>query len=156
MDIFLIITGSLLMVLGIAGCVLPVVPGPPLSYLGLIAIHLTVRVEFTSKFLIWWGIITIVVAILDYVIPIWGTKLFGGSKYGIWGSMAGLLAGLFFPPVGLIIGPFIGAVAGEMIAGNKENAMRAGFGSFLGFFAGTIVKFLVTLIMLYYFIGALF
>jgi len=155
MDIFLIITGSLLMVLGIAGCVLPVVPGPPLSYLGLIAIHLTARVEFTSKFLIWWGIITIVVAILDYVIPIWGTKLFGGSKYGIWGSMVGLLAGLFFPPVGIIIGPFIGAVAGEMMAGNKENAMRAGFGSFLGFFAGTIVKFLVTLIMLYYFVGAL-
>jgi len=155
MDIFLIISGSLLMILGIAGCLLPVLPGPPLAYLGLIAIHLTSKIDFSSKFLVSWGIITIVVSILDYVIPIWGTKLFGGSKYGIWGCMAGLLAGLFFPPAGLIIGPFIGAVAGEMIAGNKNNALRAGFGSFIGFFAGIIVKFVVTLIMLYYFISSL-
>lgn len=143
------------MILGIAGCLLPLLPGPPLSYLGLILIHLTTKIEFSSKFLIWWGIITLIVAILDYAIPIWGTKFFGGSKYGIWGSMAGLLFGLFFPPVGVIIGPFVGAVAGEMVAGNKKNAFKAGFGSFVGFLAGTIVKLLVTLIMLYYFIAAL-
>ena len=143
------------MILGIAGCLLPVLPGPPLSYLGLIAIHLTSKIDFSSKFLISWGIITILVSILDYVIPIWGTKYFGGSKYGIWGSMAGLLAGLFFPPLGLIIGPFIGAVAGEMVAGNKQNALKSGFGSFIGFLAGTIVKLLVSLVMLYYFITAL-
>lgn len=155
MDVFLIVTGSLLMILGVAGCLLPVLPGPPLAYLGLIALHLTTRIEFTAKFLIWWGVITIITAILDYVIPIWGTRLFGGSKYGIWGSMAGLVAGLFFPPFGLIIGPFLGAVAGEMAAGNRDNALKAGFGSFLGFFAGTIVKFVVAFIMLWYFISAL-
>lgn len=156
MDIVLIISGSLLMILGIAGCLLPVLPGPPLAYLGLIAIHLTTKIDFSSKFLISWGVITILVSILDYVIPIWGTKFFGGTKYGVWGSMAGLLAGLFLPPVGIIIGPFIGAVAGEMLAGNKQNALKAGFGSFIGFLAGTIVKILVCLIMLYYFIAALF
>lgn len=143
------------MILGVAGSLLPVLPGPPLSYLGLIAIHLTTKVDFSSKFLIWWGVITILVSILDYVIPMWGTKYFGGSKYGIWGSMLGLLAGLFIPPVGIIIGPFIGAVAGEMFAGNKQNALKAGFGSFIGFLAGTVVKLLVSLIMLYYFIDAL-
>jgi len=155
MDIFLIITGSLLMILGIAGSILPVLPGPPLSYLGLILIHLTDNINFSSKFLVSWGIITIVVSVLDYVIPAWGTKFFGGSKYGIWGSMAGLLAGLFFPPVGVILGPFLGAVAGEMIAGNKDHALKAGFGSFIGFLAGTMVKLLVSLIMVYYFITAL-
>jgi len=155
MDIFLIISGSLLMILGIAGCLLPILPGPPLSYLGLIAIHLTSKIDFSSKFLISWGIIVIVVSILDYVIPIWGTKFFGGSKYGVWGSMVGLLAGLFIPPIGIIVGPFIGAVAGEILAGNKENALKAGFGSFIGFIAGTVVKMLVSLIMLYYFIAAL-
>jgi len=155
MDIFLIISGSLLMILGIAGCLLPVLPGPPLSYLGLLAIHLTSKIDFSSKFLISWGIIVILVSILDYVIPIWGTKFFGGSKYGVWGSMVGLLAGLFIPPIGIIVGPFIGAVAGEMLAGNKQNAIKAGFGSFIGFIAGTVVKMLVSLIMLYYFIAAL-
>ena len=155
MDIFLIISGSLLMILGIAGCLLPILPGPPLSYLGLIAIHFTSKIDFSSKFLIAWGIIVTLVSILDYVIPIWGTKFFGGSKYGVWGSMAGLLAGLFIPPIGIIIGPFIGAVAGEMLAGNKQNAFKAGFGSFIGFIAGTVVKMLVSLIMLYYFIAAL-
>ena len=143
------------MILGIAGCLLPVLPGPPLSYLGLLAIHLTSKIDFSSKFLISWGIIVILVSILDYVIPIWGTKFFGGSKYGVWGSMVGLLAGLFIPPIGIIVGPFIGAVAGEMLAGNKQNAIKAGFGSFIGFIAGTVVKMLVSLIMLYYFIAAL-
>lgn len=155
MDIFLIISGSLLMILGIAGCLLPLLPGPPLSYLGLIAIHLSSKVDFSSKFLISWGIIVILVSILDYVIPIWGTKYFGGSKYGVWGSMAGLLAGLFIPPVGIIIGPFLGAVVGEMLAGNKQNALKAGFGSFIGFLAGTVIKLLVSLIMLYYFVAVL-
>ena len=143
------------MILGIAGCLLPLLPGPPLSYLGLVAIHLTSKIDFSSKFLISWGIIVIIVSILDYVIPIWGTKIFGGSKFGVWGSMVGLLAGLFIPPVGIIIGPFIGAVAVEMIAGNRHNALKAGFGSFIGFLAGTVMKLLVSLIMLYYFIAAL-
>jgi len=132
MDIFLIISGSLLMILGIAGCLLPMLPGPPLSYLGLIAIQLSSKINFSPKFLISWGVIVILVSILDYVIPIWGTKYFGGSKYGVWGSMAGLLAGLFIPPIGIIIGPFLGAVVGEMLSGNRQNALKAGFGSFIG------------------------
>jgi len=156
MDILLIITGFLLMILGVAGSLLPVLPGPPLSYLGLLLLHFTTKINFSSKFLISWGIITILVSILDYIIPVWGTKFFGGSKYGVWGSIAGLFAGVFFPPFGIMIGPLIGAIAGEIIAGNKENALKSGFGSFLGFIAGTIVKLTVSFIMFYYFIAALF
>jgi len=156
MDLLLIITGLLLMILGVAGSFLPILPGPPLSYLGLLLVHFTTKINFSSKFLISWGIITVLVSILDYIIPIWGTKFFGGSKYGVWGSMAGLLAGVFIPPFGVILGPLIGAIAGEIIAGNKDNALKSGFGSFLGFIAGTIVKIMVSLIMLYYFIAALF
>ena len=155
MDIFLIIIGSLLMILGIAGCFLPLLPGPPLSYLGLIAIHLTSKIDFSIKFLISWGIIVILVSILDYLIPIWGTKFFGGSKYGVWGSMAGLLAGLFIPPLGVLAGPLIGAIVGEMLGGNKQNALKAGLGSFIGFLAGTVLKIVVSLMMLYYFVEAL-
>jgi len=103
---------------------LPILPGPPLSYLGLLLLHLTVSVEFSTKFLISWGIITVLVSVFDYIVPILGTRYFGGSKYGIWGSVAGLLAGMFFPPLGLIIGPFMGAVAGEIIAGNKKTRLR--------------------------------
>jgi uncharacterized protein YqgC (DUF456 family) len=155
MDIFLIILGSLLMVLGILGCFLPVLPGPPLSYLGFIAIQFTEKVEFSASFLIWWGVVTILISILDYFIPIWGAKTFGGSKAGVRGSIAGLILGLFIPPFGLIIGPFVGAVVGEMIAGNKQNALRSGFGSFIGFLAGTFAKLLVSLLMLFFFIKAL-
>ena len=155
MDIFLIIIGSLLMILGILGCFLPLLPGPPLSYLGLIAMHLTSKIDFSSKFLISWGIIVILVSILDYLIPIWGTKFFGGSKYGVWGSMAGLLAGLFIPPLGVLAGPLIGAIVGEMLGGNKQNALKAGLGSFIGFLAGTVLKIVVSLMMLYYFVEAL-
>ena len=155
MDIFLIIIGSLLMILGILGCFLPLLPGPPLSYLGLIAMHLTSKIDFSIKFLISWGIIVILVSILDYLIPIWGTKFFGGSKYGVWGSMAGLLAGLFIPPLGVLAGPLIGAIVGEMLGGNKQNALKAGLGSFIGFLAGTVLKIVVSLMMLYYFVEAL-
>ncbi|MEI6139301.1 MAG: DUF456 domain-containing protein [Mariniphaga sp.] len=155
MDIFLIILGSLLMILGIFGCFLPVLPGPPLSYLALIAIHFTEKVEFSVSFLIWWGIVTVLISVLDYFIPIWGAKTFGGSKAGVRGSIAGLILGLFFPPFGLILGPFVGAVVGEMIAGNKQNALRSGFGSFIGFLAGSFAKLIVCLIMLFFFIKAL-
>ena len=154
MDIFLIIIGSLLMIFGILGCFLPILPGPPLSYLGFIAIHFTDKVEFSVFFLIWWGIVTILISVLDYFITIWGAQTFGGSKAGVRGSIAGLILGLFIPPFGLIIGPFVGAVAGEMIAGNKQNALRTGFGSFIGFLAGTFAKLIVCLIMLFFFIKA--
>lgn len=155
MDYFLIGLGILFLILGILGGVLPVLPGPPLSYVALLLLHFTDKYQFSSKFLIIWAVATIVVYLLDYIIPAWGTKKFGGSKRGVWGSMIGLLIGLFlFPPFGIIIGPFAGAVIGE-ITGGKDNktALKAGLGSFIGFLAGTMLKLIVSGMMAWYFVA---
>lgn len=146
MDWILITVGIILILLGIIGCVLPVIPGPPLAYGGIIALHFTEKAHFSTKFLIIWGIIVTIVTVLDYLIPAWGTKRFGGSKRGVWGSMIGLVLGLiFFPPFGIIIGPFLGAVIGELSAGNdSKSAFKSGLGSFIGFVLATLMKLIVS------------
>jgi uncharacterized protein YqgC (DUF456 family) len=153
MDYFLIIVGILFALTGILGCFLPFLPGPPLNYIALLLLHFTSIHQFTTKFLVIWAIIAAVVVLLDYLIPVWGTKKFGGSKQGVWGSVIGLVAGLFiFPPFGIIIFPFAGAVVGELIAGKDTgSALKAGFGSFIGFLTGTILKLIVSGLMTWYF-----
>ncbi len=153
MDYILIGLGIIFIISGILGCVLPVIPGPPLSYIGLLLLHFTEKYQFSPRFLILWAVITVVVYALDYIIPVWGTKKFGGSKRGVWGSIIGLLIGLlFFPPFGIIIGPFVGAVAGELTAGkDSATALKSGFGSFLGFLAGTLLKLITSGMMTWYF-----
>lgn len=155
MDYVLITFGVLFIISGILGCVLPIIPGPPLSYVGLLLLHFTERFQFSSKFLIVWAVVTAVVYALDFLIPVWGTKKFGGSKRGVWGSIIGLIIGLFFAPFGLIsiiIGPFIGAVIGELTAGKESGvALKSGFGSFIGFLCGTLLKLIASGIMTYYF-----
>ncbi|MBE0652624.1 MAG: DUF456 domain-containing protein, partial [Bacteroidales bacterium] len=133
-DIIILILGIILIVLGLAGCILPVIPGPPLSFAGLLILRFTGFVEEprTEQFdtILWiTAFAAILVTVLDYIVPVWGTKKFGGSRYGTIGAMLGLIAGLFFAPLGIIIGPFIGAVAGEIIAGkDNRSSLRAGFG----------------------------
>jgi len=153
MDYILIGLGIIFMVTGLFGCVLPLLPGPPLNYAGLLLLHFTSGFQFSTRFLVIWGIVTIVVYALDYVIPVWGTKKFGGSKRGVWGSMIGLIAGMcFFPPFGIIIGPFAGAVIGELTAGkDSKAALKSGFGSFVGFLTGTILKLIASGMMTWYF-----
>ena len=153
MDYVLIVFGIIFIITGILGCVLPVIPGPPLNYIGLLLLHFTAKYQFSSKFLIIWAIITIVVYALDYIIPVWGTKKFGGSKRGVWGSVIGLVVGLFFfPPFGIIVGPFLGAVIGELSAGKDSGAaLKSGFGSFLGFLLGTLLKLIASGMMTWYF-----
>ena len=157
MDIFLIIVGSLLMIVGFLGCFLPILPGPPISYLGLIALHYTTAVSFSDDFLITWGVITAVVFGLDYVIPSYGTKKYGGTRAGVIGSMVGVVFGLFlFPPIGIIIGPMVGAFIGELFTGrNSKEALRAAWGSFIGFLLGTLLKMVASVMMIYYFVEAL-
>lgn len=153
MDYFLIATGIVLLIGGIAGCALPVLPGPPLSYAGLLLLHFTERYSFTGDFLLTWGIITAAVTLIDYWIPVWGAKKFGASRFGIWGSVAGLLIGLiFFPPFGIIFGPFFGAVIGELLSGKDSRlALKAGIGSFVGFLSGIMLKLIASGMMTWYF-----
>ncbi|HEX9805191.1 MAG TPA: DUF456 domain-containing protein, partial [Candidatus Dojkabacteria bacterium] len=96
MDWLIIACGVILILLGIAGCFLPVLPGPPLSYLAVLLLQLKSDPPFSTTFLITWGILAGAVTLLDYVIPVYGTKRFGGSRYGIMGSIIGLLLGIFF------------------------------------------------------------
>lgn len=155
LDIVLVVLGSICMIAGILGCILPALPGLPLCYLGIIFLQFTSKVDFSVYFLAVSAIIIIVVQILDYYVPIWGTKKFGGGKKGAVGSAVGIFAGIFIiPPWGMIICPFVGAVIGELID-NKEIsvALKAGFGSFLGFLAGTLVKLLIALVLTVYFIA---
>ncbi len=153
MDYVLIALGILFIITGIIGGIVPIIPGPPLSYVGLLFLHFTNKYDFTNRFLIIWAVITVVVYLLDYVIPAWGTKKFGGSKRGIYGSIIGLIIGIFvFPPIGIIVGPFVGAVIGELSSGkNSSEALKSGFGSFLGFLVGTLLKLIVSGIMAWYF-----
>ncbi len=158
MDYVLIGLGIILMFAGLLGCILPILPGPPLSYLGLLMLHFTSRYEFSGSFLVLWGLITAFVYGLDYVIPAWGTKKFGGSKRGVWGSIIGMVVGFFFfPPLGIIIGPFLGAIIGEFSAGKDSvAAFKSGIGSFIGFFAGFLFKIIASGTMTFYFGKKLF
>lgn len=152
-DYILLILGICLMVLGIIGCLVPVLPGPPFSFLGLILLHLTRFGHFSNPALITLGTVAVVVTLLDYIVPVWGTKKFGGSKYGTRGATVGLIIGLFLGPLGIISGALIGAFVGEMIFKDDINyALKAGFGSLLGFLTGIGLKLAASLVMTFYFV----
>lgn len=157
-NITLVCAGSILMILGILGCILPVLPGPILSYIGILLLHFTKWVDYSSDFLIGWALVVVIVQILEYYIPIWSTKRFGGGKLGAIGCTVGVIAGIFIlPPWGLIIFPIVGAFAGEMLdSKNLTTAIKAGFGSFVGFLAGTLMQLAVALVLAYYFFSALY
>jgi uncharacterized protein len=158
-DWLLIILAVILIITGLIGCILPVLPGPPLSYIGLLIAHFTRFVEIETITLISLGLLAIVVQILDYIVPVWGTKKFGGTKYGSWGSIIGLIVGIIILPmlglvigpfgiIGILAGPFFGALIGETIGGQKsEKAMRAAIGSFIGFLTGTLMKLATSIII---------
>lgn len=151
-DYILLIVGILLMIVGIIGCLVPVLPGPPISFIGLILLHLTRFGHFSNTVLITLGSIVVVVTVLDYVVPVWGTKRFGGSKYGTRGATVGLIIGFFLGPLGIILGPLIGAFVGEMIFKDDINyAIKAGFGSLLGFLTGIGLKLGASFVITFYF-----
>jgi len=155
MDVLWLVLGVLLMTAGLAGCILPFLPGPPLCYLALLIQQLQTEAPYSANFLILWASITLVITGLDYVIPVYGTRKFGGTTYGMWGSVIGLIAGFWLGPMGIIIGPFLGAFIGELIANNNSaQAMKAAFGSFIGFVMGTLIKLVACLVMGWYFIAA--
>jgi len=150
MDIVLLILSIMCLLVGLAGAVLPL-PGPPLSFVGLLILQFTKYVEFPQKLLVMLGVATVAVTIIDYYVPIWGTKKFGGSKYGTWGSTIGMVVGMFFGPLGIFIGAFAGALLGEFINGaSSQVAFKAAIGSFVGFLAGIVIKVFLCGVMIYY------
>ena len=153
MDYVLLGIAIVMMIVGIAGCLLPVLPGPPLTYLGLVVLHFTKFGPVSTNLFIILGVVAIVVTVIDYIVPIWGTRQFGGSKYGMRGAAVGLVIGLFLGPFGIIAGPFIGAVVGELLFKDDiKYALKAGFGSLLGFLTGVGLKLAASLLMTFYFV----
>ena len=158
MTTLLIVLGFLLALAGIVGCILPFMPGPPLSFLSLLSLSWAYQWEpFSVRFLMIMGLLTVLLTILDYVIPAGGAKKYGASKAGIWGSLCGMPLGLFFfPPWGILMGGIAGAFLGELLAGKKGNAaLRASWGVFIGYVAGTALKLAFSTIVLFFYIKEL-
>ncbi len=157
MEIFLMIVGILLILVGLVGCFVPALPGPPLAYVSLLLLQVGPEIPFTLKFMLIMGAIVASVTFLDYLIPAFGAKKWGGSKYGIIGAFIGVIMGIFiFPPFGFIIFPLLGALAGEIVNGAKTHqAFKAAFGTFVGLLLGTMMKFALTVIIAYFFFSNL-
>jgi uncharacterized protein YqgC (DUF456 family) len=156
--VVLIILGFILLVLGIVGCVLPVIPGPPLAYLSLILMSIARRWQaFPPAVLIVLGVLAVAVTVLDNVLPILTSKRKGASKAGIWGSVIGMIAGMmFFPPFGMILGTFAGAIVGELAFNrHKENALKAAWGVFVGTLLGIGLKLGVSGAIAFFFVRGL-
>jgi uncharacterized protein YqgC (DUF456 family) len=148
MDQVWIIIGIILMVVGIIGNIVPMLPGTPLCYLALLLQQFREPRPFSTTFLLVWGLVTLAVVLIDYLVPIYGTKKWGGTRYGIWGCTLGLFAGFFFGPMGVVLGPFVGAFIGEMIASKDSTvAMKAAIGAFMGFVFGTVIKLIASGLM---------
>lgn len=159
MDVFLIILAVLCALIGLAGCLLPVLPGPPIAYLGLLLARWSGFGDYSPGFLIGWGAATVLVTVADYYLPVYMTRRFGGSRQASIGATIGILAGLFLlPPLGIVIFPFFGALAGELIHNRRDSAkaFRVAFGSFVAFLSGTGLKLIVCTFMLYYIVRAAF
>jgi uncharacterized protein YqgC (DUF456 family) len=157
MEIALAVIAFVFLIAGILGAVIPVLPGPPLSFIGLLLLKWSGYADFSAVFLFVWAGITAAVTIMDYFLPTLLTKRFGGSKAAAAGSFIGLLAGIFFfPPFGMIIGPFLGAFAGELIhnRANGAKAFAVASGAFLAFIVGSGAKLIAASLMLFYAVKA--
>ncbi|WP_291528155.1 DUF456 domain-containing protein [Bacteroides sp. UBA939] len=157
-DIILIILGSICIIVGLLGCILPLIPGPPISYVGLLLLHSTDKVQFSTYQLLIWLLLVVIIQVLDYFIPILGSKFSGGTKWGSWGCLIGSIIGvIFFSPWGIILGPFGGAFIGELLGErSKKDALKSGIGALLGFLFGTVFKVVVCGYFIWYFIKVLF
>lgn len=145
MEILILITVAILLIVGVIGSVIPVLPGPPISYSAILLLHFFTPYQFDTGLLITLSIFVVVITFLDYWFQFYGVKKNGGGKKATNGTLIGLLVGIFFfPPIGILLGPFTGAYVGAKMEGNDENAIRIAFGSILGFLGGTVLKLLVS------------
>lgn len=152
MDITLAIIAIIAGIIGLLGVIIPVLPGTVLSFGGMVSLYFTSCSTITVNQLIIWGTISVVVMIMDYILPGYMSKKFGGTKAGITGATIGTFVGIFFGIVGIIIGPFVGALVGEMISGKIpfDDSLKVAFGSLLSFIVGSGVKLIVGAFLMYY------
>ena len=162
MDYILFIAAIVVIIIGLIGDIIPGIPGTPVSYLALLLLHWTDRISYSPEFLVIMGLICAVITVLDYVVPVWGTKKFGGTKAGTRGSTIGMIVGILVLPMlgivfgpfgilGILGGPFVGAYIGEKMGGTPDDkAWRSAFGSFIGFLTGTLMKVVYTLVIGFY------
>jgi uncharacterized protein YqgC (DUF456 family) len=150
-DYILISAGIILMIIGLIGCIVPVIPGTPLSFVGLLLLHFSSKIEFSVFFLVVMGILTILSSIFDNLLPALSVKKSGGSKKAVSGVIIGVLTGFFFMPWGIIIFPFLGALIAELLSKkNFGTALKSSFGAFIGFIVGVALKITVASVMLFY------
>jgi len=141
-----IVLGLVILGVGYAGCILPVLPGPTVAFLSLLCLQLTGVHAYGWVTLVALGGAAVLILILDNLVPIWGVRRVGGSRWGILGGAVGVVVGLFvFPPIGVILGPAVGAILGEVISGNTGGkALASGAGTLLGFLVGALAKTVLT------------
>ena len=157
METLAIIVAVLAGIIGIAGSILPGLPGTPFSWIGMLVLYIwgsgtdAAGNPISLKGLIIWGVIVVVVSVIDYIIPMYFTKMTGGSKYAEKGALIGLVAGIVLTPIGMIAGSFLGAFLAELVWAKKEPApaLKAATGSFVGFIAGTGIKTIVAVLMMW-------
>ena len=157
MDTLIVILAVLAGIIGIAGSILPGLPGTPVSWVGLLLLYVwgngtnAAGDEMTMRTLIVWGVVVAIVSVIDYIVPMWFTKLTGGSKYAERGALVGLVAGIILTPVGMILGSFLGAFLFELYYNRQgaAQALKAAIGSFLGFITGTGLKTIVSVLIMW-------
>ncbi|MGL5788717.1 MAG: DUF456 domain-containing protein [Bacteroidales bacterium] len=159
MEYVFIVLAVLCGILGIIGSVLPVLPGVPLSYVGYLIAVFSSKEPYSLTEILVLGVITVILSVMDYIVPVWVTKRFGGSKEASWGTVIGLIVGaIWFPPFGLILGAFLGAFVGELIhdSRNSQKALKVALSSFISFLLTTGLKLIFCAILMYYLLKALF
>lgn len=151
METVIIVLAILAGIIGIAGSILPGLPGTPVSWVGLLLLYIWGPEEMTMKTLIVWGIVVVAVSVIDYIVPMYFTKLTGGSRFAERGAMVGLIAGIILTPVGMILGSFLGAFLFELYYARKgsSQALKAAIGSFLGFITGTGLKTIASVMIMW-------
>jgi len=154
MDILLVILSGIFLLIGFLGCFLPVLPGPPISWLGILLLHFTKYADFSITFLVLTCAITLLLTIFDYVLPSWAVKRKGGSKAGEKGAFVGSIVGIFLGPFGILLGPFLGAFVGEFMTKNGDvaHSVKIALSSWTGFLLSTGLKLLWCGILFYLFL----
>lgn len=147
METTLAIVAIICALVGTVGCVVPIIPGGVVTYVGYICLYFCSGAEVSTGWLVAFGLLTAIVTIMDFVLPAYMSRRFGGSREGQIGATVGMLAGFFLGPFGILAGPFVGAMVGELLHNSKEilKALRVGFGSFLSFIVGTGAKLAISL-----------